>query len=80
MPIFEYRCGSCEATHEVIVLPSERPPRACPDCGGDLKRRWSRVGVSFQGWGFARNDALLPDDRKRKPFRQIRDKAAELFD
>jgi putative FmdB family regulatory protein len=80
MPVFEYRCTSCETTVEAIVLPPEAPPDACPDCGSDLVRRWSRVGVSFQGWGFARNDAQLPEGRKRKPFRQIRDKAAELFD
>lgn len=80
MPIYEYRCASCQATHEVIVLPLEDPPRACPDCGGVLARRWSRVGVRLDGWGFARNDALLPESSRRKPFRQIRDKAAELFD
>jgi putative FmdB family regulatory protein len=80
MPVFEYRCSSCRATHEVILLAGEVPPAACPDCGGALERRWSRVGVSLVGWGFARNDALLPEDRKRRPFKQIRDKAAELFD
>lgn len=80
MPVFEYRCTGCAANHEVIVLPTETPPDACPDCGGVLRKRWSRVGVSFQGWGFARNDSLLPEARKRKPYRVIRDKAAELFD
>lgn len=80
MPIYEYRCSSCESTVEVIVLPTESPPTACPDCGGTLTRLWSRLGVRLEGWGFARNDALLPDDRRRKPFRQIKDKASELFD
>lgn len=80
MPIYEYRCGSCEATLEVIVLPSEAPPKACPDCGGTLARRWSRLGVRLEGWGFARNDALLPETKGRKPFRQVKDKASELFD
>lgn len=80
MPIYEYRCASCERSLEVIVLPSETPPEACPECGGALRRRWSRVGVSFESWGFARNDALVPDDGRRKPFRKIREKAAELFD
>ena len=62
------------------MLPPEEPPTACPSCGGELDRRWSRVGTSFVGWGFARNDALLGSDRPRKPFKQVRDKAAELFD
>jgi putative FmdB family regulatory protein len=80
MPVFEYRCTGCEATLEVIVLAGEEAPTACPDCGEPLKRLWSRVGVQLVGWGFARNDALLPSDKKRRPFKQIKDKASELFD
>jgi putative FmdB family regulatory protein len=80
VPVFEYRCSPCGATHEVIVLPGEQPPVACPECGGSLRRCWSRVGVRFVGWGFARNDALIPENGARRPFRTLRDKAAELFD
>jgi putative FmdB family regulatory protein len=80
VPIFEYRCRACEAGHEVIVLASEQPPSECPDCGGDLQRLWSRIGIQLVGWGFARNDALVGDDGKRKPFEQLREAAAELFD
>ena len=64
----------------MIVLPGESAPQACPDCGGTLVRRWSRVGAQFVGWGFRRNDALMGDDGPRKPFKKVRDKAAELFD
>ena len=80
MPVFEYRCTRCEAEIEEIVLPGEAAPRSCTDCGGALVRRWSRVGVQLVGWGFARNDAMLADDGRRKSYKQIRDKAAELFD
>ena len=80
MPVFEYRCRACEVTHEVIVLAGEVAPTTCPGCGGELRRRWSRVGTQLVGWGFARNDALVSEDRPRKPFKTIRDKAAELFD
>lgn len=80
MPVFEYRCQECAAEHEAIVLQGETPPETCPGCGGGLVRLWSRVGVNLVGWGFARNDAMLPDDRRRRSFKQIRDKASELFD
>ena len=80
MPVFEYRCASCATELEVIVLPSEEQPTACTECGGMLERRWSRLGVQLVGWGFARNDALLPEGRRRQSFRRLRDKASELFD
>ena len=80
VPVFEYRCDACEQTHEVIILAREAVPDACPGCGGPLRRLWSRIGTQLVGWGFARNDALIPDDGKRRPFKTVRDKAAELFD
>ncbi len=80
MPVFEYRCSGCSTVVEAIVLQGEEAPTVCPDCGEPLRRRWSRIGTQLVGWGFARNDALIPDDRPRKAFRAIRDKASELFD
>lgn len=80
MPVFEYRCAGCEAVHEAIVLPGETAPDACPACGGELRRLWSRVGVQFVGWGFSKTDSLIPDDRPRSDFKKVREKAAELFD
>jgi putative FmdB family regulatory protein len=80
MPVFEYRCAGCETTLEEIVLPGETAPAACPDCGGELTRLWSRIGVQLVGWGFARNDALIAETGSRRSFKEVRDKAAELFD
>ena len=80
MPVFEFRCESCEQTLEVILLGSEKHPKKCEACGGKLKRLWSRVGTRFVGWGFSSNDRLVADDGKRRDFKQIRDKASELFD
>ena len=80
MPVYEYRCTKCSTELEAIVLSGEQAPTACADCGGELKRLWSRVGVQFTGWGFSRNDAMLPDGPGRKSFKKIKDKASELFD
>ena len=80
MPIFEFSCSACDRGLEVIVLPGEQAPERCPGCGGELRRRWSRVGVQLVGWGFAANDKLVGEDRPRKSFRKLKDKAAELFD
>ena len=80
MPVFEYRCLTCDNDLEVIVLHGEAPPTACPECGGELRRLWSRIGVNLVGWGFARNDAMLPDGGTRGRFKDVKDKASELFD
>jgi hypothetical protein len=56
------------------------PPGPCPHCGGALRRVYGRVGVRFAGWGFSSTDGLLPDDRPRKDFRALKDKAEELTD
>ena len=56
------------------------PPGPCPRCGGELRRAYSRVGVVFQGWGFNRTDGLLPEDRPRKDFRRLKEKAEEIAD
>jgi putative FmdB family regulatory protein len=80
VPVYEYRCVDCSAELESIVLPGETAPTACAACGGELKRLWSRVGVQLVGWGFSRNDAMLPDSPGRKSYKKVKDKAAELFD
>ena len=56
------------------------PPGPCPKCGGELKRIYSRVGVKFSGWGFTSTDSLVRDDRPRKDFRKLREKADEIAD
>jgi len=56
------------------------PPGPCPKCGGELKRVFGRVGVKFSGWGFKSTDSLVRDDRPRKDFRKLREKADEIAD
>lgn len=53
-------------------------PASCPECGGELKRVYGRVAVKFAGWGFRRTDSLVPEDRPRKDFRKLREKAEEI--
>ena len=80
MPVYEYRCQGCARRIEEIQPMGAGPPGACGECGGELRRVYGRVGVRFSGWGFSRTDALLPDDRRRKDFRRLRDKAEEITD
>jgi putative FmdB family regulatory protein len=80
VPVYEYRCRACDSMVEEIQPMGAPPPGPCPKCGGELKRIYSRVGVKFSGWGFTSTDSLVRDDRPRKDFRKLREKADEIAD
>jgi putative FmdB family regulatory protein len=78
LPIYEYRCSSCGTTVEEIQPVGSPAPEACAECGGEVRRIYGRVGVRFSGWGFRRTDTLAPQDRPRKDFERLREKAEEI--
>ncbi|MDQ3991523.1 MAG: FmdB family transcriptional regulator [Actinomycetota bacterium] len=80
MPVYEYRCRECARTLEVIRAMSADPPTRCPSCAGTLRRVWGRVGVRFDGWGFAATDSLLPEARRRREFSAVKRRAEQLAD
>jgi putative FmdB family regulatory protein len=80
VPIYEYRCRSCGESLEEIQPMGAAPPGACQACGGELRRVYGRVGVRFSGWGFARTDSLVAQDRPRKDFKRLAEKAEEIAD
>ena len=81
MPVYEYRCKACGAVREEIQPMGAPPPEACLACGStELRRVYGRVGIRFSGWGFKSTDSLVPEDRPRKDFRKLREKAEEIAD
>lgn len=78
MPVYEYRCRSCGAIREEIQPLGASAPGPCLECGGELRRVYGRVGVRFSGWGFSRTDSLVPEDRPRKDFKKLSEKAEEI--
>lgn len=56
MPIYEYRCESCDHELEALVR-GGREPESCPSCEGKLARKISRAGVIFKGSGFYVTDS-----------------------
>jgi predicted nucleic acid-binding Zn ribbon protein len=36
---------------------SDKDPASCPECGGDIKKLFGNLGVSFKGSGFYRTDS-----------------------
>ena len=57
MPIYVYRCGSCNEYSEALQKVSDPPLLQCPACGAEaLTRVIAPVGVIFKGSGFHKND------------------------
>lgn len=79
VPIYEFRCADCGGEHEVLLPLGESGPRPCPDCDGQLRRRFSRVGVRFGTWGFASTDGLV-DRPGRRDFATLRERAEQIRD
>jgi putative FmdB family regulatory protein len=80
VPVYEYACRGCgEVTEHLQPLGSDAPG-PCQACGGELRRRWSRVAVKYQGWGFTSTDKLLPEQRRNQDFRTLRERAERISD
>ena len=80
MPLYEYTCRSCGSIEEHLQPLSAGAPGPCEVCGGELRRRWSRVSVRYQGWGFTSTDKLLPEDRRGQDYRSLRERAERIAD
>src|SRR3954451_16540209 len=57
MPTYEYRCKDCGEHLEVQQAFTDDPLTVCPNCGGNLKKKFSSVGISFKGSGFYKTDS-----------------------
>ena len=57
MPTYEYRCKDCGEQLEVVQSFADDPLTDCPNCGGNLKKVFNSVGISFKGSGFYKNDS-----------------------
>jgi putative FmdB family regulatory protein len=80
MPVYEYICKHCGHAQDRI-LPHDRAdqPGPCAACGGeDLQRRFSRVAVKLQGWGFSRTDGLVPERPGRGSYRDVAERAERI--
>jgi len=80
VPVYEYACRACGATEEHLQPLGSGAPGPCAACGGELRRRWSRVAVKYQSWGFTSTDKLVGDDRRDQDFRALRDRAERISD
>ena len=57
MPNYPYSCKDCGHAFEIVQSFSDDALTECPECGGNLRKVFSSVGVVFKGSGFYRNDS-----------------------
>ena len=79
MPVYEYACRSCAAVEEHLLPLGADGPDACAACGGELRRKFSRVAVRYEGWGFTSTDSLVNDTRG-KDYKTLRERAERISD
>lgn len=56
MPTYEYACRNCGHDFEARQSFSDPALTECPECGGELRKVFSPVGISFKGSGFYKTD------------------------
>ena len=79
MPTYQYRCTHCGESFERYQSFSDDPITVCPlptdgeavdgaeaACGGEVRKIFSNVGISFKGSGFYRNDSRSESGSKSK--------------
>jgi putative FmdB family regulatory protein len=57
MPTYEYECQSCHERVEAVQKFTDSSLTVCPNCGGELRKVFSAVGIVFKGSGFYKNDS-----------------------
>jgi putative FmdB family regulatory protein len=65
MPLYEYRCESCEHQFEVIQKFSDAPIAVCPQCGGGpVVKLLSSPAFQFKGSGWYITDYARKESGK----------------
>ena len=57
MPRYEYICKSCSNNFEVQQSFSDDPLSTCDKCGGELRKVFGNIGITFKGSGFYKTDS-----------------------
>lgn len=57
MPTYAYACRSCGHAFDAVQSFSDDTLTVCPECGGELRKQYGSIGVTFNGSGFYRTDS-----------------------
>ncbi len=57
MPTYAYACKQCGHRFDAVQSFADPTLTACPECGGELRKEYGSIGVTFNGSGFYRTDS-----------------------
>ncbi|WP_150462677.1 FmdB family zinc ribbon protein [Nesterenkonia ebinurensis] len=57
MPTYAYVCKACGHAFDIVQSFSDDSLTECRQCGGQLRKKFGNVGVTFKGSGFYRTDS-----------------------
>jgi len=57
MPTYEYTCKACGEHLEVVQSFKDDALTQCPACGGQLRKVFGNIGITFKGSGFYKTDS-----------------------
>lgn len=57
MPVYAYACTACGHAFDARQGFDEPSLTVCDACGGELRKRFGTIGVTFNGSGFYRTDS-----------------------
>ena len=81
MPLYEYRCESCEHVFETIQKFSDPHVSVCPKCeGGPVVKLISSPAFTFKGTGFYITDYARKDQAKKDQAKGDQDKSGSGSD
>ena len=66
MPTYQYACSDCDHEFEVVQSFSDAAIEKCPECEGQVRKKFGAVGVVFKGSGFYRTDSREKKKSKAK--------------
>jgi putative FmdB family regulatory protein len=67
MPTYQYACSNCDHEFEVVQSFSDAAIEKCPECEGQVRKKFGAVGVVFKGSGFYRTDSREKKKTEDKP-------------
>ncbi|MFJ4222588.1 FmdB family zinc ribbon protein [Microbacterium sp. NPDC089695] len=66
MPTYAYACRSCGHAFDAVQSFSDDALTVCPECGGELRKQYGSIGVTFNGSGFYRTDSRSGTGAKKE--------------